>query len=65
MAEIDIDNLAPKKRYLALKEPEHGCCFEAVILDTHVRTIHNPEGRRVCEVVTYSEARKIEALLNG
>lgn len=65
MAEMDPKPFAPKKRYLATKEPEHGCCFEAVIYDTSKTSTYYPKGERICEVADYSMARKIEALLNA
>lgn len=50
-----------KKRYLATKEGvEHGCCHEAILLDTSKEWPDN----RVAEFWDYNEARRVERLMN-
>ncbi len=61
-----------KKRYLAVDDAEHSCCFGASVVDT-TKINKSGEGsgkplrefERVCECYDYDTARRIEQALNG
>lgn len=52
-------------RYQARQETEHGCCFEAMVVDTTVLTRYGREPELICECSYMDDAILIADALNA